>query len=203
VVAYGLQPDNPIPLTEESPLRPNENLYYSRAKAAIEKYLDMFEIEQPNIIVTRLRPCTVIGPQADPAQMTSLTSSSAVLAKGFDPPYQLLHEQDLAKALYFAIQDDIPGTYNVTSDDPLPLGELAISQPGGKVVRLPFGIARALMGLSWYLRQSVFAPEWADLIRYPLVASNQKLKHLGWKPDYSTAEAYADLRAAWKEREEQ
>nr|HID14955.1 NAD-dependent epimerase/dehydratase family protein [Anaerolineae bacterium] len=199
VVAYGLHADNPIPLTEESPLRPNPGLYYSRAKAAIERYLDVFESEHPEMVVTRLRPCTVVGPKADPAQMASLLSDTAVAVRGFDPPIQLLYEDDLARALHLVIQQDAPGVYNVTSDEPRTLRELVQSR-GGRVISLPYFVARGLIWLMWRLRFSVLAPEWADLSRYPLVASNERLKGLGWVPRYTTAEAFAAFLAASDKR---
>lgn len=196
VVAYGIHPDNPIPLTEQSSLRPNPGIYYSRAKVSIEKYLDSFEKQHPEIVVTRLRPCTVVGPHADPAQMTSFTSTTATLVKEYDPPYQLLHEDDLAQAIYLAVQKDIPGIFNVAGDDPIKLSQLALSKPGGKVISLPYGLSRFLAWLAWRMGSSVFAPEWLDLACYPLIVSNEKIKHHGWKPQFTTAEAYADLIAS-------
>lgn len=194
VVAYGLHPDNPIPLTEESPLRPNPGLYYGRAKAAIEHYLDTFGRAHPEIIVTRLRPCTVVGPRADPAQMASLVNPTTVLVRGANPPYQLLHEDDLARALHWVIQRDVPGIYNVTSDEPRTLRELTQLR-GGRVVSLPYFVVWGLMWLLWRTGRSPFAPEWTDLVRYPLVASNEKLKGLGWVPHYTTAETLTALLA--------
>ncbi len=195
VVAYGLHPDNPVPLTEESPLRPNPGLYYGREKGANEGYLNAFERAHPEIIVTRLRPCTVVGPHADPAQMASLVGSTAVAVGGADPPYQLLHEDDLASALHLLIQKDAPGIYNVTPDEPRTLRELA-GLRGARIVSLPYVLARGLMWLMWRTGQSPFAPEWTDLVRYPLVASNEKLKALGWEPQYTTSEALMALLAA-------
>lgn len=196
VVAYGLHPDNPIPLTEDSPLRPNAGLYYSRAKAAIEGYLDGLAAEHPGLIVTRLRPCTVVGPRAAPSQMAMLVGPIALVAQGFDPPYQLLHEDDLARAIHLVIQQDAPGVYNVTSDEPQTLRQLAQLR-GARVLALPYGVLRGLMGLLWRIGRSDFAPEWADLVRYPLVASNEKLKGLGWMPRAAptTAEAMRQLLA--------
>ncbi len=194
VVAYGLHPDNPVPLTEESPLRPNAGLYYGRAKAAIEQYLDKFEKEHPEIVVTRLRPCTVVGPRADPAQMASLVSPTTVLVRGANPLYQLLHEEDLARALHWVIQRDAPGVYSVASDEPRTLWELTHLR-GGRVVSLPYFIVWGLMWLLWRAGRSPFAPEWTDLLCYPLVASNEKLKGLGWMPQYTTAGALMALLA--------
>jgi len=179
-------------LTEESPLRPTPGLYYSRQKVAIERYLDTFERAHPEMVVTRLRPCTVIGPHADPAQMASLTSTIVPAIWGADPPLQLLFEEDMASALYLVIRRDAPGVYNVTSDEPRTLREL-VRIRGGRVIPLPYPLVVGLMALTWRTGQSVFAPEWADLSRYPLVASNEKLKSLGWVPKYTTAEALPEL----------
>ena len=195
VMAYGLHADNPIPLTEESPLRPNPGLYYSRAKAAVEDYMDTFESEHAEMIVTRLRPCTVVGPRADPVQMASLVSDPAILVRGADPLYQLLHEGDLVQALHLVIRQDAPGAYNVTSDDPLTMRQLAKSR-GARVISLPYAVVRGLMRVLWRSGSSDFAPEWADLTRWPVIASNEKLKRLGWKPRYTTAQALAALVAS-------
>lgn len=198
VVAYGIHPDNPIPLTEQSPLRPNSNNYYSLAKAAIEQYLDTFENQNPERIVTRLRPCTVIGPNADPAQMVSFTNNTATLVSGYDPQYQLLHENDLAQAIYLAVKENLPGIFNVAADEPMTLGALAQSKPGGKVFPVPYGLSRFLAWFSWWTKASVFAPEWLDLARFPIVVSNEAIKKRGWSPQYTTLEAYLDLIASIK-----
>ncbi len=188
VVAYGLHPDNPVPLTEDSPLRPNPGLYYSRAKAAVERYLDELEAEHPEVVVTRLRPCTVVGPNADPVQMASLVGPTAVAVRGFDPPYQLIHEEDVSRAVQLMIHQEAPGAYNVTSDDWLTLTQLAASR-GAKVLTLPYAVARGMMWLLWRTGRSPFAPEWVDLSRYPIVAANDRLRGLGWQPEYSTEKA--------------
>jgi len=192
VVAYGLHPDNPVPLTEESPLRPNPGLYYGLAKAAIERYLDRFEQERPEIVVTRLRPCTVVGPHADPAQMASLVNPLAVLVRGMNPLYQLLYEEDLARALHLVIQQDLPGIYNVASDGACTLREL-VALRRGRVLSLPYSLVKGLMWALWRTGRSPFAPEWTDLVRYPLVVSNDKLKQAGWTPRYTTPEALQAL----------
>jgi hypothetical protein len=92
------------------------------------------------------------------------------------------------------IQKDAPGIYNVAGDDPQPMRRLAETH-GVKVMTLPFAIVRSLVGLTWWLGQSPMGPEFADLTRYPVVVSTDKLKALGWRPRYTTPQAYAALRA--------
>ncbi len=195
VVAYGMRPDNPIPLTEESPLRPNDDLYYGLAKAGNESFLDDFAQIHPEMVVTRLRPCTVVGPRAEPGMMASLIANPAVLVWGYNPPVQLVHEEDVANALHLAIQKDLPGAYNLVSDEPRTLTEL-IEMRNGRWIALPYFLAKAMMSILWRRGASLFAPEWIELSRYSLVASNARLKAAGWQPRYTTAEAFAALMAS-------
>jgi nucleoside-diphosphate-sugar epimerase len=195
VVAYGMHADNPTPLTEESSLRPNDDLYYGLAKAGNESFLDDYAQIHPGLTVTRLRPCTVIGPQAEPGMMTSLTTNPMVLVRGYNPPVQLVHEEDVASALHLAIQKDLPGVYNLVSDGPRTLTEL-IEMRKGRWIALPYFLVKAMMSILWRRGASLFAPEWIELSRFSLVASNARLKSAGWRPKYTTAEAFASLMAS-------
>jgi UDP-glucose 4-epimerase len=196
-VGYGLHPDNPIPLTEESPLRPNLNLYYSRAKAANEAFLDDFCAQHPEMIVTRLRPPTVVGPSAPREHMLQVVADTVPVIRGFDPIVQLLHEDDLAQALYLAICKDLPGIYNVTSDEARSMRQLVQSR-GGRVLPLPRWLIYGMSAILWRLGATVFAPEFIDLLSsYTFIASNDKLKAEGWQPKYTTPEAYLAVLAAF------
>jgi nucleoside-diphosphate-sugar epimerase len=197
VVAYGLHPDNPIPLTEESPLRPNPDLFYSRAKAMNEKFLDQFCQEHKEIIVTRLRPPTIVGPSAVEELMAQVVADIIPVIRGHDPLIQLLHEEDMAQALYKVICEDLPGIYNVTSDEPRSISQLAQSR-NAHILPLPGFIVWALSAAVWRLGLSPFSPEFIDLLsRYPIVASNEKFKACGWEPKYTTPEAYLSVLAAF------
>jgi nucleoside-diphosphate-sugar epimerase len=188
VVAYGLHTDNPVPLTEESPLRPNYDLYYGMAKAGNESFLEDFTRKHPEMVITRLRPCTVVGPQADPRMMASLTANPTILVRGYNPPVQLVYEEDVAEAIALAVKKDLPGIYNVVGDEPCTLTQL-VALRGGKSLTLPYFLVKAMMTILWRQGLSLFAPEWIELSRFSLVASNTKLKTAGWKPRYNTAEA--------------
>jgi UDP-glucose 4-epimerase len=198
VVAYGLHPDNPPQLSEKMPLRPNEGLYYSRAKAELERYLDHLATKHPEMTITRLRPCTVVGPSVERQMVDSLISDTLIMVKGYNPPYQLVHEEDVASAIYLAIKEDLLGAYNVTGSDPVPLKTL-VEERGGKAIALPNGLLKPLIWLLWRTGKSVFAPEWLDLSRYPLIANNAKLKAAGWSPQFNTRQAYSSLIEAFKD----
>lgn len=198
LVAYGLNADNPIPLTEETPLKPNMNLFYSYAKAANEAFLDTFCQEYPEIIVTRLRPPTIVGPSAVEELMAQVTADVIPVIRGYDPLIQLLHEEDMASALYLAICEDMPGIFIVTSDEPRTIRQLA-QLCDARVLPLPRSIIWGMSALLWQLGASPFSPEFIDLLsKYPIIGSSDKLKALGWSPKYTTTEAYLSVRDAFK-----
>jgi nucleoside-diphosphate-sugar epimerase len=198
VMVYGVHPDNPPLLTEDSPLRPNLDLYYSRAKGACEAHLDELEAQHPNLVITRLRPCGVAGPQAPRKQFEPYVADTAIVASGSQAPGQLLHEEDLAAAVMLAITTDLPGAYNAASAEPSVFPD-TVRARGGRVIALPLSVLRALSWLLWRTGQSVFSPDWIDLNRYPFVASSDKLIAAGWTPRYTTAQTYQALYQAFRD----
>jgi UDP-glucose 4-epimerase len=196
-VAYGINPDNPVPLLETSPLRPNKDLYYSYAKAANEAYLDTFCKDHPEILVTRLRPPTVVGPNAKRELMAQVVADVIPVIRGYSPLIKLLHEEDLAQAIHLAIREDLPGIYNVTSDEPRSMDQLAALR-SVRTLPLPNFIVRGMSTLLWRLGLTPFAPEFVDLLsKYTFITSNEKLKATGWTPNYTTPDAYLSVVEAF------
>jgi UDP-glucose 4-epimerase len=68
IAAYSTLPDNPVPVTEDTPLRGlYTDFYYSQHKHANEIWLDWLQLVYPQLIISRLRPCIVIGPNQSAA----------------------------------------------------------------------------------------------------------------------------------------
>ena len=61
---YGAWADNPVPLTEDAPLRPND---FSPAVqgAEVERLLSEWRAARPDVVVTTLRSAMVVGPGAE------------------------------------------------------------------------------------------------------------------------------------------
>jgi hypothetical protein len=56
-LVYGAWPNNPAPLTEDAPLRPNPDFAYAVQRAQIEQLLADWVNERPDRTATVLRPC--------------------------------------------------------------------------------------------------------------------------------------------------
>jgi UDP-glucose 4-epimerase len=189
--AYGVYKDNPIPLTEESPLRPIPGFQYSQEKVEIEKILRDFSLRNPKIALTILRSCPVIGANAIGSGTTVLFSLPVMLGFiGSDAPLQFIHEDDLINIMGLFIERKRGGIFNVAGDGVLKYSEVA-KLLCKRLLKLPYKIIEMAVGVSWALHLQNAAPAGAlAFIKYPPVVSTDKLKReLGYKFKYSSKEA--------------
>lgn len=210
VAAYGFHPDNPVGMTEEWPVRPAAHLFYAREKAELEQRLGARAADHPGLDLFVLRPSIVVGahtvgakarvpaPVARAGRMlTGVAGRVPVPAPVPDVPVQLVHEDDVARALVLcAVGAGPPGAYNlagggvITAADLVrELGLVPVTVPGPLVS----AAARALTGLA---AVPLVPPivSWAEVLTHPAVMDTAKARRaLGWRPRYSSRDA---LRAA-------
>ncbi|MBM3948016.1 MAG: NAD-dependent epimerase/dehydratase family protein [SAR202 cluster bacterium] len=188
---YGAHPDNPPLLTEESPVRPVEGFQYGVDKARAETVIQEFSKRHPEIKVAILRGCPVLGPQVDNFISRAFSKPFLVALKGFDPPMQLLHEEDLSDLMTYCITRRISGLYNVAGDGVIRWSEMG-RMLGRKLLHLPPAILYGVTGATWRLRlQSDSPPSGLAFIQYPWTASTEKIRReLGVRFRYSSRDAW-------------
>ncbi len=194
---YGAWPDNPIPLTEEHPPRPNPDYPYAVHKFRAEALFRRFGEERPDAVWTVLRPPGIIGPHARGPLATFFRNSPSVLIDGGRAPGQFIHEDDLIALILAVIRQRAGGVFNATPDDWVPWREMWTAA-GRKTVNLPWVLAYPLFGLIWWLGllECVTHPGQVRMGRYSFAASNEKARRaLGWAPQYTTVSA---LRAFYQ-----
>ena len=110
IAAYGAHADNPEVLTEDSPLRPNQDWYYSRAKGEIEAFLDELQGQHPEMAIIRFRPSTFLGPCI--RNPVGVLYASRVLV-GLKKGYRIDHcwDEDAAEAFVLALGYPGSGTF--------------------------------------------------------------------------------------------
>ena len=111
---YGAWPDNQIPLTEDSPLRPNPEFAYAVGKAEAERALAEWAEDHPDTRVAVLRPAVTVG-SPEPLY-EALGATRAPGAGDGRRPVQYLHVDDLADAVILAWERRLSGVYNVAPD---------------------------------------------------------------------------------------
>ncbi len=193
VAVYGAHPDNPIPLTEESPLRPNADYPYALDKAEADMLTQEFAARHPDIAVTILRPAIILGPHVDNFFSRHLARWPLLLAvRDGDGPLQFVHEDDLAACIVVCLRQKARGIYNLAGEGSLGWRE-ALRRARRRYVTLPAWWAYAIAGFLWQARlPSVAPPGQLAWVRFPSVVSTDKLaREVGFRPRHSTADAFA------------
>lgn len=171
---YGARPDNPPLLAEDAPARPNPGFAYAEDKAAAEAAFHALAAERPDIRVSILRGCVVMGPNADNFVTAALAKPFLIAVRGADPPMQFIHEDDLVALLVRFLMEDHPGVYNAAGAGSVRWREAA-ALAGRRVVTLPAPLAAGFTELAWRTRLQSDAPA-AGLafIRWPWMVSAER-----------------------------
>ena len=187
---YGPHRENPVPITESTPVRPLEDFPYGMDKARGEELIARFATENPRVGVTVLRSCVVLGPTSGNRVASSLFRPVLLGVWGEDPPWQFVHEDDLANVLALTVTHPRPGTYNVAGNGVISYSEL-VRTAGARLFKLNSGLAYAATHLSWKFGMQKEAPAGAlDFVRYPIVMSTGRLrKETGFRFRYTSREA--------------
>lgn len=198
VAVYGAHPDNPIPLTEGCPLRPNPDYPYALDKAEADALTQDFAARHPAVAVTILRPAIVLGSHADNFFTRYLTRWPLLLAvRGGDGPLQFVHEDDAIACIIASLHREARGIYNLAGEGHLGWREV-LRRARRPYVTLPAWWAYLVAAAFWYARvPSVAPPGQLAWVRFPSVVSMDKLaREVGFRPRHSTAEALAAFLSA-------
>ncbi len=189
--AYGAWPDNPVPLKETDELRPSREFKYSADKGRVEELCREHAERCPESLVSVIRPCVVYGPLVNNFLSDLITKFPlAPGLKGYGPPLQFIHEDDVARGIMMMIERDAVGAYNFAPSDYVTMSEV-VAMAGKRSLSLPDSLVEPLLGFNWRHQLSEFQlpPSFLEFMRYPWVLDNSKLTdELGYEFRYSTRE---------------
>ncbi len=198
--AYGFHPDNAVPLSEDSPLRGNEDLTYAKNKREIEALIKTFRDENPRIGVTVLRPCLVVGPGMDNPFSEHFNKRFVMLPKE-NSPLQFVHEDDLERAMMLCLKERIVGVFNVAGEGLITLSEI-IRMMGGTPLWIPHRIMRVLTSIAWFLRLHFltrFPSSGISIFVHPWNASPRRfIERTGFEYTYDARAAFEDFARSAK-----
>ncbi len=190
VAAYGAFPENPVPITEDYPIRIMKNtFYYNETKYRVEKILDIIEKENPDMIIARLRPHIFLSPR-QPNALGGLIMEKNVYCFYPGMMWQYVWGEDVAQAFYLALKKGARGAFNLGADNPISSLEIAV-RLNKKLKIFPYRLVISLVSLAHVLRlQYQLHPGWLRIARYPIIVDSNKAKDiLGWRPKFDTLEA--------------
>jgi UDP-glucose 4-epimerase len=190
--AYGAFEDNPVPLTEDHPVRGVAAFEYARDKTESDRLCQLWAARHPDRVMTIVRPCIVFGPSVDNYLVRLWTRQPFQADFGLprDPGIQFVHEDDVVSALLTLLAGRFGGAFNVAGDGVLSTSECA-SLIGLPRRRMPLGVMRRFASFMWRARLSEAPPGSLEFALYPWIVSNEKLKReTGWRPRYSSRETF-------------
>jgi UDP-glucose 4-epimerase len=192
---YGAWPENPVPLDEHAPVRPNPAFDYAVDKAEQERVVDE---HKGDLDVAVARPAIVYGSGVR-NYLSEILRLSPVLPAldGHRPPLQFVHVDDVARAFAHLALGDTSGVFNVASADWLPLEEVA-DICGRRIVDIPLRLASPILdGLARVLPPHLRAPSsMAPYLMFPFVVSSRKIAENGSAPRVSSREALRSILEA-------
>ena len=197
--AYGAFGDNPKPIAEDWPVRGQPDFSYARHKAEADRACQLWALENPDRVMTIVRPCIVFGPNVDNyISRTWENSAFLPILDGVDEEFQLVHEDDLVSALIGLLDARAGGAFNVAGDGTMTWGESA-EMVGLRTRVMSMKATRRLYAAAWALHapRVESPPGNLNFIRYPWVVSNEKLKsEIGWQPTATTREVFVETMYA-------
>ena len=119
-MVYGAWANNPVPLTEEAPLRPDVDFVYARQLGAAEQLVDDWRLARADRSVTVLRPVVTMAAEGTSGLASALAAGMGQRRGEADPPSQYLHLDDLASAVALSAQRLLDGVFNVAPDGAVP-----------------------------------------------------------------------------------
>ena len=202
---YGAHRDNPIPLPDDAPLRPLADFPYGHDKLASEDLIREFAAQHQDLKVTILRPCVVLGPNAQDSISKGLFRRVLLGVLGYNPPMQFLYEDDLARVLAVIVARELPGVFNVAGEGVVFYRELARIIKSS-LVSLPAILAYPAVQLTWNLGvQRESTASGLDLVRYPMVLDTSKLRRATgyrfWHTSLETLTSFTNSRLLYRDME--
>lgn len=180
--------------------------FYAVDKSDVERALDRFEAEHPDVRVARLRPGLIFKREAateirrlfaGPFLPTTLVRPELlpVLPLPAGLRFQAVHSLDAGEAYRLAIHSQARGAFNVAAE-PVLDGEVLGELFGARPVEVPPAVFRAGAAAAWRLHVQPTPPGWVDMaLAVPIMDTRRARDELGWTPRRSAVEALQDLLA--------
>ncbi len=186
---YGARADNPLPLHEDSPLRPATGFPYAQDNYRAEQALAEFAEKHPDIKLTIFRSCLALGTMTPMGMLREFYFPGWVGPSDHNPPLQFVYDDDLARVIHLAIIEGMEGVFNVAGRGVAFLRELSDTVRTRRLL-LPAALVYPLKRLTG--GSSVAYSHFLD--RWPIIMSTARLQSTaGYRSRHSAIQSLAAL----------
>jgi len=182
---YGPDPNNSNFLSEDAPLRAAVRHGDIRDLVEVDMFAQSFFWRHPSLETVVLRPVHIVGPSVRNAPSNYLRLKRPWVMAGFDPNLQLIHQEDVARAICAALKPGVRGVFNVTGPGVAPLSRV-LQILDRSPIPVPHMLAGPLLEKLWRFRMTGFPPPELDHIRYLCVVEGEAFRQAtGFAPKHS------------------
>jgi nucleoside-diphosphate-sugar epimerase len=171
-----------LALREDAPLRPLAAFPYARQKALLDAWVQR---HLPGICT--LRPTIVLGPGSQELLRRLARRGLPLHLPEPQPPWQVVHETDVAQAVGAALQRPVQGPFNLAASGSLCLRDLG---PTARWLKFKPASALSVARLAWRAGLLGAEPGWLAGAQHPLTLDcGRAHRELGWLPLHADARA--------------
>jgi nucleoside-diphosphate-sugar epimerase len=195
---YGAWPNNPVPITEDAPLRPVPEFAYAVGHAEVEQLVVDWAESVPSRSATVLRPVTGLSEDGSSWLARALAGGAGLLAPEDDPPAQFVHLDDVASAVELGWRKRLDGTFNVSPDGWIAGARIRALAGAKPRVRPPAWFTHWITNLRWRFQRGPIPPGLLPYMTHGWLIANDRLKAEGWSPSVTNEQAYvAGTETRW------
>jgi len=191
-MVYGAWPNNPVPITEDAPLRPDFGFAFARQLATVEQLVDDWRDRVPGRSTCVLRPVPAMAADGTSSLVRALSAGMGGRLGEDDIPAQFLHLDDLASAVVLAVDRRLDGVYNVAPDGHVPGSRVRSLWGMAPRLRLPERVGEFVADIRWRFQRGPIPPGLRPYVRSPWLVSNGRLRAEGWAPRVTNEQAFVE-----------
>ncbi|WOO98958.1 NAD-dependent epimerase/dehydratase family protein [Micrococcus terreus] len=204
VGAYGPGPKDRA-VDESHPTTGTPSSHYAAQKAEVEDLLDQLERENPDMLVTRLRPGLIFQAGAAPEIKDYFLGDlvPAGLVNGLRVPvlpfpaglrFQAVSAQDVAEAYWQVVRQSAGGAFNVAAEPVLDAQTVGQLLGAKRYLELPTTVFRAAAALTYAARLQPTDPGWLDMAaNVPVMDTSAIREAVGWTETSTSQQAVREL----------
>lgn len=179
---YGAVAYNPALIDESAPLKSAGLSADLVDSVELENLANIYLWRYPELNITILRPCNIVGPGVRNSMSSLLGSERAPVLAGFSPMMQFIHIDDMADAIVLAWQKPVKGVFNVAPQDWVAYQQ-ALKLCGCKKMPLPSVPPVIPKAISKILNLRSFPPYLLSFFKYPVVIDGRAFsREFGFTP---------------------
>lgn len=191
---YGAMAYNPALINESAPMKSAGLSADLIDSVELENLANIYLWRYPELNITILRPCNIVGPSVRNTMSALLASQRAPVLAGFSPMMQFIHIDDMADAIVLACNKSTRGIFNVAPDDWVAY-QKALELCGCTRIPVPSVPPVLPRLISRALRLRSFPPYLMGFFKYPVVIDGRAFaKEFGFRPKRPLKEIFRFYR---------